>query len=91
MGPQYFFFYPNNGSHLNINYDMTNVCKKSINRWRRGAEYLVTQSLTQCGDLRNHRTHLLRFGEDPSGKLSQRALYLHSLIGKIKSWIIKVK
>ena len=85
MGPQYFFFYPKNRSHLNINYDMTNVCKKSINRWRRGVEYLVTQSLTQCGDLRNHHTHLLRLGEDPNGKLSQRALNLHSLIEKIKS------
>ena len=85
MGPQYFFFYPKNRTHLNINYDMTNVCKKSINKWRRGAEYLVTQSLTQCGDLRNHRTHLLRHGEDPNGKLSQRALNLHSLIEKIKS------
>ena len=85
MGSQYFFFYPKNGRQLNINYDMINVCKKSINRWRRGANYLVTQSLTQCGDLRNHHTLLLRLGEGPSGKLSQRALNLHSLIEKIKS------
>ena len=42
MGSQYFFFYPKNGRQLNINYDMINVCKKSINGWRRVVDYLVT-------------------------------------------------
>ena len=42
MGSQYFFFYPKNRRQLNINYDMINVCKKSINGWRRVVDYLVT-------------------------------------------------
>jgi hypothetical protein len=36
--------------------------------------------LTQCEDLRNHRTSLPRLGEDPSEKVSQRAVHLHSSV-----------
>ena len=55
---------------------MIHICKISA------VDYLVNGSLTQCGDLRNHRTHLLRLEEDPNEKLSQTALDLHSIINR---------
>ena len=45
-------------------------------------KYLVNHSLTQCVDLGNHHTQLLKLGEDPNGRLLQKAVYLHSEIEK---------
>ena len=51
---------------------------------KRERQYVIMnyKSLTQCEDLRNLHTHLLRLGEDPNEKVSQRAVNLHLLIEK---------
>ena len=43
-------------------------------------DHKVNSPLTQYEDSKNHHTHLPMLGEDPSGRGSQRGVYLHSVI-----------
>ena len=43
-------------------------------------DHKVNSPLTQYEDSKNHHTHLLVFGEDPSERGSQKAIYLHLVI-----------